>query len=444
MSNFCCTFAASNYLQTMPSKLELTTQYIRTMYSEGRDFRYDLLSRKIQIRDENYTRGQTPCVVWRNITDKDINTIACNCAQATGASITDREVRIALGSDLVQDVHPLREWIHSLPAYEPASGDWIELVAQQVKVAKRQDGEKARGQEGEKAIWQEYFKKWFVAMVASWMTDEVVNHQVLVLIGRQGTGKTTWLEHLLPPALRDYVTKQASVRELSKDDRIRVAEFGLINMDEIDSCSPRELNVLKSLITTADVNERAAYGHTKERRLRVASFCASGNNKEFLSDDTGNRRWLPFEVESIQNPFYTTLPYELMYAQAWYLIQHGYNYWFNMEDISTLEQHNEEYRAKRNEEELLKVYFEPCEPTESKAVFMTASEIHAKLKMFGCIDKPMPLNKFGELLRGAGYKQRALHGGKHGYIVKMTENLSVKQSEEIHELLTGAGGASIF
>jgi len=411
----------------MPSKLELTTQYIRTMYSEGRDFRFDVLSRKIQIREEG----------WRNLTDKDINTIACNCAQATGANITDREVRIALGSDLVQDVHPLREWLRALKPYQPESGDWINLVSAQVHL---NENENVNANQ----LWQTYFKKWFVAMVASWMQDEVVNHQVLVLIGRQGTGKTTWLEHLLPPQLRDYVTKQASVRELSKDDRVRVAEFGLINMDEIDSCSPRELNVLKSLITTADVNERAAYGHTKERRLRVASFCASGNNKEFLSDDTGNRRWLPFEVESIQNPFYTTLPYELMYAQALYLIEQGYNYWFDLNDIEQLEQHNEDYRSKRNEEELLKVYFEPCEPTESKAVFMTASEIHAKLKMFGNIDKPMALNKFGTLLRGAGYKQRALHGGKHGYVVKVTENLSVKQSEDIRELLTGASGASTF
>jgi len=416
----------------MPSKLELTTQYIRTMYSEGRDFRYDLLSRKIQIR-EICTEGQSPCANWRNLTDKDICTIACNCAQATGAGITDREVRIALGSDLVQDVHPLREWVRALPQYDPQSGDWINLVSAQCTMHDAQCNQ----------LWQTYFKKWFVAMVASWMYDDVVNHQVLVLIGRQGTGKTTWLEHLLPPELRDYVTKQASVRVLSKDDRIRIAEFGLINMDEIDSCSSRELNVLKSLITSADVNERAAYGHTKERRLRVASFCASGNNKEFLTDDTGNRRWLPFEVESIQNPFYTTLPYQLMYAEAWYLIQHHYNYWFDLEDIAQVEQHNEAYRVTKNEEELLKVYFEPCEPTESKAVFMTASEIHAKLKMYGCIDKPMPLNKFGELLHRGGYTPHKING-KRGYIVKVIDNLSFRQNEERMQILTGAGGVSTF
>lgn len=408
------------------SKLEITADYIRSRYANGAEFRYDVLSRKVQRPDSS---GR-----WTNLTDKDINTIACDCATATGANITDREVRTVLGSDLVHDIHPLRDWLANLKPYDPRSGEWIDLVSAQVKLT----------QNDAQVLWQAYFKKWFVAMVAGWMYDDVVNHQVLVLIGRQGTGKTTWLEHLMPPELRDYVTKQASVRELSKDDRIRVAEFGLINMDEIDSCSPRELNVLKSLITTADVNERAAYGHTKERRMRVASFCASGNNKQFLSDDTGNRRWLPFEVESIQSPFHTTIPYNLMYAQAVWLIQHGYNYWFDLGEIAQLETHNETYRQTRNEEELLGVYFEPVEPTEPKAVFMTASEIHAKLKMWGSIDKPMPLNKFGELLKRRGYLQRKLHGGRPGYIVKVTDNVQGKQREVINELLNGEGGDSTF
>lgn len=401
------------------------------MYSGGEEFRFDVLSRKIQMMQEDLS--------WKNVTDKDICTIACRCAQATGANITDREVRTVLGSNLVRDVHPLRDYVLSLRPYEPQSGDWIAMVAEQVKVKSRvtDAGERRDTQ----ALWTEYFRKWFVAMVASWMYDEVVNHQVLVLIGRQGTGKTTWLEHLMPPQLRDYVTKQASVRELSKDDRIRIAEFGLINMDEIDSCTPRELNVLKSVITSSDVNERAAYGHTKERRLRCASFCASGNNRSFLSDDTGNRRWLPFEVDSIQNPFFTALPYTMLYSQAWYMIQHGYNYWFELPEIEQLEAHNEAFRQTCNEEELLDVYFEAVDPTEPKAVFMTASEIHAKLKIWGNITNPMPLNKFGELLKRRGYPPHKLHSGKRGYIVQVSENLTNKNTQAIHELLTAAGAA---
>ncbi len=62
-------------------------------------------------------------------------------------------------------------------------------------------------------------------MVASWLSDEVVNQQVLVLVGKQGIYKTTWLEHLLPPELRAYGCKMANSTQLNKDERLRIAEY---------------------------------------------------------------------------------------------------------------------------------------------------------------------------------------------------------------------------
>jgi predicted P-loop ATPase len=240
-------------------------------------------------------------------------------------------------------------------------------------------------------------------MVASWMRDDVVNHQVLVLIGKQGIFKTTWLEHLIPPHLRQYCCKLANATSLSKDDRLRIAEFGLINMDELDAMTPRELNAMKSVITASDVNERAAYGYTKERRVRLASFCASSNKREFLTDITGNRRWLPFEVESIQNPFYTTLPYERMYAQAWALAQDpAFSYWFDLDEIAILEQHNEQFRAQDSEEQLLPILFDV--PAEGKGEFMTTAQISERLVTYGNIKKPMSVSRLGMLLGTAGYQ----------------------------------------
>ena len=258
-------------------------------------------------------------------------------------------------------------------------------------------------------LWRTCFKKWFVAMVASWMKDEVVNHQVLVLIGRQGIFKTTWLERLIPPQLRAYCCKLANTTQINKDDRLRLAEFGLINLDELDSMSSRELNTMKSIITASDVNERAAYGYTKERKIRLASFCASSNRREFLTDITGNRRWLPFEVESITNPFETILPYERMYAQARYLIDYGFNYWFDLDDIATLEEHNEVFRAQESEEQLLPILFDV--PAEGRGEFMTTAQISERLVTYGNIKKPMPLNRLGVLMGTAGYKDVRAHIG---------------------------------
>ena len=455
------------------NKQEAAIKYISENYLAFNRLRHDVIADKLQVRllgDEAKGKRQE---YWKELSKHDINSIVCHAAQEYDANITSREVMTALQSDLIPDVHPLREYINALPRYTPDQPDWIDLVASQVHVmdtASATDRPKgllertsccqtttlldrpygadrptnltseagltvseANGlasnssqRERSKAdrLWRACFKKWFVAMVASWMNDEVVNHQVLVLIGKQGIYKTTWLEHLIPPHLRAYACKLANSNELNKDERLRIAEFGLISLDEIDSMNNRELNQLKSVITATDVNERAAYAYTKERRVRLASFCASGNRRDFLTDITGNRRWLPFEVESIQNPFYTTLPYERIYAQAWALAQDPtFSYWFELDEIEVLEAHNQHFRDESNEEQLLPILFDV--PAEGKGEFMTTAQISERLVTYGNIKKPMALSRLGMVLANGGYRavtRKAGSGRARGWIVYQRDN----------------------
>ena len=460
------------------TKQEAAIKYITENYLDHNRLRHDVVSDKLQIRVEKPTPnpslkgGEFSSQIksfpsgedlgeayWKELSKHDINSIVCHAAQEYDQNITSREVLTALQSDLIPDVHPLREYIQSLKPYTNDQPDWIDMVARQVHVKTNNNEENVckedninnlRGNQiapqkasfvlsrirlndytgdpalpaapkennstpscttlhnttpSADALWRICFKKWFVAMVASWMYDEVVNHQVLVLIGRQGIYKTTWLEHLIPPHLRDYCCKLANATQLNKDDRLRIAEFGLINLDELDAMTPRELNAMKSIITATDVNERVAYGYTKERRIRLASFCASSNRREFLTDITGNRRWLPFEVENIQNPFFTTLPYDLMYAEAWALAQDpSFSYWFDLDEIEVLEEHNETFRALESEEQLLLVYFAVPAEDAANAKFLTTAEISEKLVSLGNIKRPMPLNRLGVLLGQLGFQ----------------------------------------
>ena len=411
------------------TKQEAVIKYIEDNYLQFKRLRHDVVSDKLQVRVAHslsaphnatsvigapaedaalsgYSLEFKGGEYWREMTKHDINSIVCHCAQECDVNITSREVMTALQSDLIPDVHPLREYILSLPPFTPDQPDWIDWVAQQVRVkpsGEEAKGDKARGEE----FWRGCFKKWFVAMVASWMKDDIVNHQVLVLIGRQGIYKTTWLEHLIPPHLRAYACKLANSNDLNKDERLRIAEFGLISLDEIDSMNSRELNQLKSIITATDVNERAAYAYTKERRVRLASFCASGNRRDFLTDITGNRRWLPFEVESIQSPFTTILPYERMYAQAWALAQDPFfSYWFDLDEIEVLEQHNQHFRDESNEEQLLPILFDV--PAEGKGEFLTTAQISERLITYGNIKKPMALSRLGMLLGAHGFQKKTI------------------------------------
>ena len=430
------------------TKQEAAIKYITENYLDYRRLRHDVVADKLQVRllgDEAKGKRQE---YWKELSKHDINSIVCHCAQEYDANITSREVMTALQSDLIPDVHPLREYVLSCGEWTEEQPDWIDWVASQVHIVDASAIDRPYGAErptnltGEAGLivseahgltsnssqserseadrlWRVCFKKWFVAMVASWMKDEVVNHQVLVLIGKQGIFKTTWLEHLIPPHLRAYACKLANSNDLNKDERLRIAEFGLISLDEIDSMNNRELNQLKSVITATDVNERAAYAYTKERRVRLASFCASGNRRDFLTDITGNRRWLPFEVESIQNPFYTLLPYERMYAQAWALAQDPlFSYWFDLDEIEVLEEHNQHFRDESNEEQLLPILFDV--PAEGKGEFMTTAQISERLVTYGNIKKPMALSRLGMVLGAAGYQStRPKIGGRliRGWLV---------------------------
>ena len=476
---------------------QVACEWLEQNYLNWGHLRHDIVTDRLQIRvtdshslsaphnatsvigDPAEFRGKD---TWRNLTDKDINTMVCQCVQETQVNISVSEMFTALKSDLVPAVHPIRAWLDGLPPYTPDQPDWIDWLASQVQVRSGApdrpsvcrsaqvpvDGRSAapvdnamlfstasttsdlqqcdpqcsasetiyseqRERSEANAYWRQCFKKWFVAMVASWMKDEVVNHTVLVFVGRQGIFKTTWMDHLIPPALRSYSSKLPLSGQISKDDRLRLCENAMLNIDELDAICGREMNIVKSLLTSTDVNERAAYGRLKERRVRLASFCASTNNREFLTDVTGNRRWLPFEVESIQNPFHITLPYELIYAQAKALVESGrFIYWFDLEDIEQLEKHNEEFRAQDSEEQLLPILFDV--PAEGKGEFMTTAEISEKLVTYGGIKKPMSTRQLGVLLSKMGFtkKQVYISGGYlRGWIVYKRETDEIKRAKNI-------------
>ena len=393
---------------------QIACEWLEQNYLQYDSLRHDMVMDRLQIRDYKPTpdpslkgreAGDGRLAIgnrqdtWRNLSDKDINTMVCQCVQETEVSVSLTEMWTALKSDMVPAVHPIRAWLNQLDQYTYDQVDWIDFVAKQVQVV---GGEQAN------LYWRQCFKKWFVAMVASWMKDEVVNHTVLVLVGRQGIFKTTWLDHLIPPELRAYSSKLPLSGQISKDDRLRLCENAMLNIDELDAICGREMNIVKSLLTSTDVNERAAYGRLKERRVRLASFCASTNNREFLTDITGNRRWLPFEVESIQNPFHTIMPYEYLYAQARHLVEQGwFAYWFDLEDIEELEKHNEEFRAQDNEEQLLPILFDV--PAEGKGEFMTTAEISERLVTFGGIKKPMNTRQLGMLMTKKGFEKKQVY-----------------------------------
>lgn len=278
------------------------------------------------------------------VNDRIVNSLWSQMSTITRVNIQD--MYRVIESDYVPVFNPFKEYLNNLS--KPGEQDYIRELAQTVRV---------KGGEQEQKLWHLYLKKWLVGMVASWISDDVVNNVILVLIGEQGAYKTTWFNYLLPPPLKQYFYTKTNANRMSKDDILTLAQYALVCCEELDTIRPAELNQLKAAVTMPSIDERAAYAHYHEHRKHIASFCGTGNNTQFLSDPTGNRRWLPFEVESILSPREHPFHYEGIYAQALSLYTSGFQYWFTKEEIQELNRHNKQFETPHLEHELVDLYF---------------------------------------------------------------------------------------
>ena len=74
----------------------------------------------------------------------------------------------------------------------------------------------------------------------------------------------------------------------------------IFNLDDyFAGITSRKINEFKGLLTKNTVKVRRSYARYAEELPKICSFIASSNEAQFLHDPTGNRRFLPFEVEKI-------------------------------------------------------------------------------------------------------------------------------------------------
>ena len=344
-------------------------------------------------------------IAWKDqgefvpITDRDENTLWCRMKK-NGTEVRLQDIRNVLQSEYVPVFHPFESYFGSLPEWDGV--DYIGQLARTVKV------------KGDQEQFVEYFRKWFVGIVPTIMDEQVVNHEIMVFIGKQGNFKSTFFSLLLPPDLRSYFHVKMNSNHLSKDDMLTLCEKALVCLEEIDELRPSELNQLKALVTAKNISERAAYARNKEHRPHIASFCGTGNNPNFLSDPTDNRRWLVVEVEDIENPLEHPFNYTGMYSQALALWKSGYRYWFNQAEIQALNERNREFQVPSPEEELLLTYYRPTFEGCQGSIFLKVSEILERIN--AGVKQPLSATRLGILLCKLGFK-KVRYNNERGYLV---------------------------
>jgi hypothetical protein len=373
--------------------------------------RYNVITRKYEIYNEDTD-------TWCEKTDRMENTLYCRITEEIGKRILKSDLHQLLGSEFSPEFNPFADYLTTLPPIpDDDDTDYIDLVASMVHVATDDDAKHRR-----------WFKKWFVAMIACWLDPEVTNHVILAYIGRQGIYKSTFMRRLLPPVLSSYFAVRNYASRMDKDDRLMLTEKGLVALEEIDSLTPRELNQLKAIVTAETIDERDAYSANRESRVHIASFCATGNNRRFLTDLTGNRRWLPFFVTDIDSPYTHAIPHDRLYAQAYALYREGFRYWFEADEVAELDAHNANFEEPCMEEELILTYLR--RPIgEETGEFLTATRIIELIGMY--VHSRLSAKKIALSMNRLGYEQRRTHAARGWLVITLTGD-DIKAAQRIN------------
>lgn len=363
------------------SKNERIEQQLRTLYS----FRYNSVKSRTEYR-EVHAQGE-----FKPVTKYFLNSLRREIDVKVGITTSADNIRTILESNFAEKIHPIREYLSQLPMLNPRESCYTEQLLQTVIVSNPDK-------------WEEYLIKWLIGVVANAMSDVgCQNHTCLVLTGEQGKFKTTWLDHLCPSSLKSYLFT-GKIDPQCKDVLTLIAEYLFINIDDqLRALNKRDENELKNLITTPAVKYRRPYDTYIEEYPHLASFMASVNGNDFLTDPTGSRRFLPFEVVRIDIDKALSINMDHVFSEIMYLYKQGVRYWFDDSEIEELHRLSSGFHVQTVEFEMLMQGFEKPTVENESEHFMTTAQILNYLRMFTNV--PLSEKRMGEAIRKAGFKR---------------------------------------
>mgnify|MGYP001725569033 CR=1 FL=1 len=161
------------------------------------------------------------------------------------------------------------------------------------------------------------------------LDSEHGNSTTPLLVGGQGCGKSTFCLNLLPPVLRPYYTDSIDFGN-RRGAELALHRYALINIDEFDSVKSSHQSFLKHILQKAVVNTRLPYQSASRNLRRYATFIATSNNYDLLTDPTGSRRFVCIKINGNIRPD-RSVEYGQLYAQAVAALRAGERYWFTPE-----------------------------------------------------------------------------------------------------------------
>lgn len=327
--------------------------------------------------------------------------------QLAGINVSIKDVRNFLESNFIKNYNPVEEFLFT--CYDNWDGkDHIRALARTVPT--------------NNPHWEDWFYTWFLAMVEQWHNRtgrQYGNSVAPLLISKQGYNKSTFCRRLIPPQLQWGYTDNLILSE-KRQVLQAMSQCLLINLDEFNQISAKvQQGFLKNLIQLPNVKYKPPYGSHVQEFPRTASFIATSNMDDILTDPSGNRRFIGIELTG---PIDVSVRpnYQQLFAQAEKAIWNGEKTYFDAEQTALIMENNRRYQQI---DPVMQCFCESFTPTEdeNEGTFMTAAAIFSELKAkYGASLEAKSLLSFGRCLKN-------IDGLKRKRTMKGTEYLVIRR-----------------
>ena len=389
-------------------KKELAAELKKDRPTTGNETRLliDMLEHDYQFRFNTLigcTEMKAACGNWHTVDERDLNSLTME-ARLKGINVWANETRRYLVSNAISDYNPIDDYLQRVK--EKWDGqDHISLLADTVKTKLPQ--------------WHAWFRRWLLAVVAQWrgLNPSFGNAVAPVIVGAQGFHKSTFCRQLLPPELQWGYTDGLIIAE-KRQMLLAMHQLLLINIDEFNQISrQQQQGFLKNMMQMAVVKAKRPYGKHLEELPRHASFIATSNMSDLLTDPSGSRRFFVVELSA---PINTTTPpcHEQLYAQIMNALDSGERYWFDDNESKAIIEHNRKYQQVSPAEQCFIEYYEPTN-NEQNGEWLTATTILDNLRrQTRNIIPPDCLLSFGRSLSQMPHLRRKRSNKGTVYLVK--------------------------
>lgn len=326
--------------------------------------------------------------------------------QLADIRVSIKDVRNFLESDYIKNYNPIDEYLFQ--CYDKWDGkDHIRALARTVPT--------------NNPYWADWFYTWFLGMVDQWrgFTHRQYGNSVApLLISKQGYNKSTFCRRLLPPELQWGYSDNLILSE-KRQVYQAMAQFMVINLDEFNQISPQvQQGFLKNLLQLPTVKIKPPYGSHVQEFPRLASFIATSNMTDILSDPSGNRRFLGVELTG---PIDVSgrLNYEQLYAQAMQALERGEKSYFDAKETAIIMQYNRQFEQISPIKQCFLQVFEPASTPEEGEYLMAAAIFDILKQKFGSSLQVSSIQKLGrELQNIEGLRNRRTRFGTEYLVVR--------------------------